>query len=183
MPVGRLEQVAAGLFLAFALLVLAVTVADDAGRPLGGRLLAGVTLAALYAAPAVLALLARRDRPALLLAAGLLGLALVPTSMSVTPLLVGPSVLLLVAHGRSPARLPVLPTVALTVGLGWAAFLAGFLTDDPVCWNTATGGGCASDSTSPLEAGTRLALTAALIGVAYRAAGPTPTRSSPVAST
>ena len=141
-PVPRSTLVAAAMFIGFSFIVLAVGVGDDDYLPVGRRVLGSLSLAALYAAPGVLGLLATRGRPALLAAGGVLGLVLIPTSMSITPLLVVPSVMMVVAWGPvapSPVaspRLPTVVTVAFTAALGAIAFLIGIAGgDDAVCWS------------------------------------------------
>ncbi|HEX2064572.1 MAG TPA: hypothetical protein VHE80_09150 [Acidimicrobiales bacterium] len=125
------------LFVGFGTVVLVLRLADQA--PVRQRELVGaVAMGCLYAAPGLLALLARAGRPLLLLSGAVLGFALVPTSFSITPLLVLPSALLLVARrrtapdrGRTPRGVAV---VVSTVAFAVPAFVVLFASDDPLCW-------------------------------------------------
>lgn len=116
-------MVGAALFAAFGVLsaVLLVREVRD-GPPNGAVTLHAVALGTLYLMPAVLAILGvgRGRRRGLLAAAAVMGFALVPTSLSFTPLLIVPSVLSLISY----VRLGSGPHPRLAVGL---AALAAFL--------------------------------------------------------
>jgi hypothetical protein len=125
------------LFVAFGTVVLVLRLADQA--PVRARELVGaIAMGCLYAAPGVLALLACTGRPQLLLAGAVLGFALVPTSFSITPLLLVPSVLLLAARRRkAPARRLTPRDVAVVmsaVAFAVPAFFVLFASEDPLCW-------------------------------------------------
>ena len=98
-----------------------------------------------FAAPALLAFLGLRDRPALLVAAGVLELGLAFISLfSIGLLFVVPAVLFFVAAGNmrgAGTRLwRSIAAVLVSITFGTVAFLALFARDDPVCWTTnATG--------------------------------------------
>lgn len=134
-----LGLVGAGSFLAFAAVVLVLLVAAQRGEPpSAGTVLHAVALASLYAVPGVLSFLGLRSRPGLLAAAAVMGYALLPTSFSVTPLLVIPSTLVLAAfQRRRPGFRPRIPTmVAALAAVTVAAACFGLLVLDPGtrCW-------------------------------------------------
>ncbi len=95
-----------------------------------------------FAAPALLAYLGLRDRPALLVAAGMLelGLALISLFSYIGLLLVPPAVLFFVAagnmRGAGTGLWRSIAAVLVSITLGTVAFLALFARDDPVCWMT-----------------------------------------------
>ena len=132
-----------------------------------------LALGTVLAVPGVLALLGVGDRPALLLAAGIL---LVPLSFvsfaGVTLPLLIPAVMLLVAYGRrstghgaypGQAAVCVLVVVVLVV----AAFLVLVVHDDPRHYSTPTGGGSTSDVVTLAEASASLALSASAIAAGW----------------
>ena len=91
-----------------------------------------------YGLPALLALLALRGRPILLLAAAILGLPLAFTLLSgVSLVLLLPSAAYVAAFIASGARIPVLPGAIVVLGvavLGFAALHALFAREDIFCW-------------------------------------------------
>ena len=127
------------LFVSFGVLVFGLR-ALDADRPQRpAEWLGGAAMAVFYALPGVLAVLSRWRGPGLLAAGAALGFLSIPTSMSITPLLLVPSTLLAVAYvqRRWPAR-PRVPTAVLvlvTLVLGAAAFLSLLVHPDPYCWS------------------------------------------------
>jgi hypothetical protein len=114
--------------------------------------LASAALAALLATPGVLVLLARADRPSLLVTAGTV---LVPCGMisltgATLPLLVPAVVLLVTGARRSDARgdrpcTPVAVTTLVVLALVVAAGLALIAHDDPRTYSTPTSSGGTSD--------------------------------------
>jgi hypothetical protein len=100
-----------------------------------------------FAAPALLALLGLRDRPSLLVAAGVLdlGLAFVMLISLVGLVFLPPAVMFFIAAGRmGRARTRLSSSIAamlVSVILGAVAFFALFAREDPVCWarNPTTG--------------------------------------------
>jgi hypothetical protein len=101
-----------------------------------------IAFAAVFAAPAFLALLGVRGRPSLFFAAGALEMVLAfVTLISLIGLfLLIPSVMFFVAAGRTRDA-PVGPlrsiaAIVLSVVLGTAGFFALFAHEDPICWAT-----------------------------------------------
>lgn len=99
-----------------------------------------LAFAVLIAAPAVLALLGLRGRPALILAGGALGIFLAAIgAVSLFSLaLIVPSVVFLVGStqldgGWSGAPRTV-AAVLLSLMLGWGALMVLFVQDNPICW-------------------------------------------------
>jgi hypothetical protein len=145
-PVRRLPRRAVIAGWLYALFAVAVVLLGWLGEEPALReahpgrwLLAALALGSLYALPAVLVLLARRDRPVLLLGAGAVGVALVPTSFSITPLLLLPALMLFsVAPSSRRGPLVAFCLAVLAFGSFWVCVRA----SDEVCWTTATGGGC-----------------------------------------
>jgi hypothetical protein len=145
--------------------------------------LGAFALAAVLSGPGALALLARRDRPALLLAAGLL---LVPLSMvsmaGVTLPLLIPAFVFLMAYVRvrpvapSP-RLPAEVVTAAVIGLVVIALLALLVHQDPRSYTTSIGGGSTSDVITVAEAFASLALVAAALAAGWFGAAPARRRS------
>jgi len=127
---------------------------------------------AVIAAPGVLALLALRDRPALLLPAAML---LVPLSflsfaLVTLPLLI-PAFLLVRGFARADLGHPGWRVAATTIGvlaLLIAAMAALFVHDDPRHYTTDTGDYSTSDIVTYIEATLSLALTATAIAIAWR---------------
>lgn len=111
------------------------------------ELAGNVAFTVVFAAPALLALLSLRDRPSLLVAAGVLdlGLAFVTLISLVGLVFVPPAVMFFIGAGRM-GRAGTRPwrsiaAVLVSVTLGAVAFLALFAREDPVCWarNPTTG--------------------------------------------
>jgi hypothetical protein len=145
----------------------------------------GIALGAVVAAPGVLVLLARHDRPALLLPAGVI---LVPLSFLsfagvLLPLLVVAGVLF-VAYGRRsagcrpPAWRTALTTIAV-VALLLAAAISLFVHEDPRSYTTPTGGGGTGDVITPVEMLIAVALAGAAIVIGWLSSRPCPRSSSP----
>lgn len=126
---------------------------------------------AVIAAPGVLALLALRDRPALLLPAAVL---LVPLSflsfaLATLPLLV-PALLLLRAFARAELRQPgwrVAATSIVVVTLLLAAVAAFFVHDDPRHYTTDTASYSTSDIVTYAEAALSSALAASAVAIGW----------------
>lgn len=101
-----------------------------------------IAFTVVYAAPALLAFLGLRHRPALLIAAGALelGLAFISLFSYIGILFLIPAVLFFVAAGSmrgAGTRLwRSIAAVIVSMTLGTVAFLALFARDDPVCWKT-----------------------------------------------
>jgi hypothetical protein len=114
-----------------------------------------VAFAVVLSAPALLALAGLRERPSLLVAAGVLGLVLAfLSSFALVGLVfVAPAVLFLVAAGqlRSEEVRPrgAIAAVLVPVVLGLVAFFALLVHDDPACWAT----DAVTGETSRLEVG------------------------------
>lgn len=151
--------------------------AESLAEQVGG----GLSLGALIAAPGALALLALRERPALLLpaAVALMPLSFLSFAGLTLPLLV-PAVMLAVAYGRRSAALaaagrtdgrPLLATVAV-LGLLIAAGAALLLHADPRSYSTPTGGGFTSDVITPAEAALSLSLVLAALAAGWVLAKP-----------
>jgi hypothetical protein len=144
-----------------------------------------VVLVTILMLPAVLAIIGLR-RPAALLSAGVISIPMLLMSFSflLFPMLI-PAGLYLAAYAEAPktqARIPAPFIAGLTFALFVLSFLALFRTDDPVCFesirhrdgstskrevsSSASAGygprvvssGCSSDSVTPTEAGSSLAL-------------------------
>lgn len=141
------------------------------------RILGALALGFLYTLPGALALLGRR-RPALYLAAGVLGVLLSFTSFALVtlPLLV-PVGMALVAYGRRSAdvvpRVPA-PVIALHVlALGVASYFVGFLMhEDPRCQTIGNGTECSSDVVTTAEALVSLGVTGIAVASSWLMAGP-----------
>lgn len=145
------------------------------------QLAGGLVIGSVIAAPGVLALLALRDRPALLLPAAVM---LVPMSFlslaGVTLPLLIPAVMLAVAYGRRstvlerdglrPGR-PFLATFAVVVLL-FAAVASLFVHQDPRSYSTPTGGGSTSDVVTVIEAAAALGLIALALAAGWFLATP-----------
>jgi hypothetical protein len=175
--------VAAGGAAACAARVVGASPAESTAEKLAG----GLALGGLVAAPGLLAALALRDRPALLLPAAtiLIPLSLLSFAGVLLPLLI-PSILLFVAYGRRSA-LQATSTLRTTASLGWALALlvaAGvslFVHQDPRSYATPLEEGSTSDVITPVEAAVSLALVAAGVFGAWRLSepDPAPARSTP----
>jgi hypothetical protein len=139
--------------------------------------LGSLALGAVVAAPGVLAVLALRDRPALLLPAATV---LVPVSFLsfagiLLPLLV-PAALLFVAYGRRSALRPG-PPVRTAAALAWvqvllvAAVAALLVHQDPRAYATELEQGSTSDVVTVAEALVSLALVGAALAGGWALAG------------
>lgn len=129
---------AAGLFFAFCALVLVLRLRPSPElrvRPVA-ETLGGVALASIYAVPALLIVMAHKRRPVLLTSASAIGMLLIATSMSITPLLIVPAVLLFSTapprrdHPLAPAGVVIGVTVACTA----AAFVVLLSWSTATCW-------------------------------------------------
>ena len=128
---------AVALNLALAGAAAAFLLTGDEGEPRDAAAWLGdLAFVSLWALPAVVALVAR-DRLALLVAAGVLALLVVPTTFSLSLLMVVPGVLYLVAAARTsedrrgrPGAVAALAVVLLGAGAGVTAFA---LTEGR-CW-------------------------------------------------
>jgi hypothetical protein len=93
---------------------------------------------AVLAVPALLALVGLRGRQAMLLPAGVLGMAVGVMEPPISLPFAVPAVLYLVADRRAASDRPragrLVAASLLALVLGWAAFFSLFLRDDPVCW-------------------------------------------------
>lgn len=160
--------------LAFTALLIANR--SDAADELS-RVLAVLALGLLYTLPGVLSLLGRR-RPALYLAAGVLGVPLSFSSFAgVTLPLLLPAGMALVAYGRRSADVmprvaaPVIAMLAIAFGLG--SFYVTFLRhEDPRCRAIENGTTCSSDVVTSSEALAGLGLTGLAVGSNWALAGP-----------
>jgi hypothetical protein len=138
----------------------------------------GLALGAVVAAPGVLVLLARRDRPVLLLPAAII---LFPVSFLsfagiLLPLLI-PAGLLVAAHARRSASHPLetwrtglvaLAVVALLI----AAAISLFVHEDPRNYTTPTESGGTSDVITPLETLICFAFVTTAIAIGWLATAP-----------
>jgi hypothetical protein len=167
-------------------LVLALGVAIGAIRFFGGAppergvegALGACALGAVIATPGALALLARVDRPALLLPAGVLLMPLAGVSMAgaTLPLLI-PALMLLVAHGRRPqpeAHPPLFVAIssAVVIMLVVAGLVSLFVHEDPRSWSTPTESGSTSDVIITAEALVSLLLVGAALVLGWRWTAP-----------
>jgi hypothetical protein len=168
-------------------LVLALGVALGVIRFVGGSpaergvegALAACALGAVIAAPGALALLARFDRPALLVPAGVLLMPLSGVSMAgaTLPLLI-PAVMLLVAYGRRRPHSDALPAPlvallsAVVIMLVIAALVSLFIHEDPRSWVTPAESGATSDVVTIGESLVSLLLVGAALVVGWRSAAP-----------
>jgi hypothetical protein len=159
-------------FSAVALLLLLVP-RDSLGPTTADGVAGAIALGGLYATPGILALLSARRR-ALLAAAGAMGLILLPTSMSITPLLFVPSVLVLFAYGRArprhPPRLPVGLLVVASLVVAATSFAAITLGPRMRCWSRAGGSGCSNDVIPPVRSLGSLALEGLFVVAAAKLA-------------
>jgi hypothetical protein len=182
-PRGELDGtvVVAGLLvlaLGAAIAVIRFVGGSPAERGLEGAL-GACALGAVIAAPGALALLARIDRPALLIPAGVLLLPLSGVSMAgaTLPLLI-PAVMLLVAYGRRRPPEAVQPPLlvalssAVVIMLVVAALVSLFIHEDPRTWSTPTSSGATSDVITSGEALVSLLLTGAALVLGWRGTAP-----------
>ncbi len=165
--------VAAGLALA----LLRYVGGSPAERGVEGAL-GSLALGAPVAVTGVLALLALRDRPVLLLPAAI---ALVPLSFlsfaGVTLPLLIPAVMLVLAYGRRsarrrPPRGTTIGSVVAIFALLFAAVVVLFLREDLRTYSTATSSGSISDTISIAESLPSLALSAAAVVAGWLLADP-----------
>lgn len=150
--------------------------------------LGSIALGATIAVPGVLAILALRDRPVLLLPAGI---ALVPLSFLsfaglTLPLLI-PAVMLVIAYGRrSSGHPPPKGTAAGTVAAVFLMLAASvavlFLHEDPRSYSTATGGGSTSDVITYAESLPSIALSVGAAVAGWFLAGPRQRFHPPIAA-
>jgi hypothetical protein len=141
-PIPRIAVIGIGLSLALAVTVGIVRTINAEPVERAAEVFGNAGFAVVFAAPGLLALIGLRGRPSLLVAAGVLDLALaIVTLMSLIGLaFVLPGVMFFVAasqmrgSGGRPAR--SLAAMLVAVILGTAAFLALFAREDPVCWAT-----------------------------------------------
>ncbi len=140
--------------------------------------LGAFALAAVLAAPGVLALLGRSGRPALLVVAGV---ALAPLSFlafsGVTLPLLIPAMLLALAGARrltadAPPCAPVWVTIWAVVAVLGAAVVALFAHHDPRSWSTATASGSTSDVITLAESLLSLWLVALALTLGWYLATP-----------
>lgn len=179
-----------GLAIVVAVLLVLAGVGIAALRFFGGSppehrlydLLGALALGAIVAAPGVLALLARHDRPALLLPAAvvLVPLSFLSFALVTLPLLI-PAVMLFVDYARRKRVHPIgwLRATAVTVlvlAMLLAALLALFVHQDPREYTTATAGYGTSDVITAAEALLSLALVGGALGVGWTLAAPRPRR-------
>ncbi len=141
-------------------------------------LLGALALGAVVAAPGVLALLARHDRPALLLPAAvvLVPLSFLSFALVTLPLLI-PAVMLFVDYSRRSRHHPVgwlqpTATTLVVLALLVAAVLALLVHQDPREYRTATAGYGTSDIITAAEALISLGLTATALAVGWVLAAP-----------
>ncbi len=165
------------MFLGIGLTVIFLAAASD--EPTGAaRRLAPLAFGVLLTMPGILAMLGRR-RPALYLAAGVLGIPLMFVSFSgvAFPLLV-PAVMSLTAYakrsGDSVPRLaaPVIAMLAFVLGI--ASFFVLFVHEDPECRVIENGITCSSDVVTSLEALASLAVSAFAVVLLWTLARPRP---------
>lgn len=132
----------------------------------------------MVASPGLLALLGFYKRPDLWLTAGIAAVPLSLISMAglAFPLLPA-AVVLGMAWTRHPPEVarprvhPAIVTPVITTAMVAAAVFL-FLTDDPVSWTTASGGGSSSDVITDREALASLATIAAALAAAWVMTGP-----------
>lgn len=151
---------------------LAVLVLRNSGSE---PIAASYALALEYCTPGLLALLARRRRPALYLAGGILGTLLAFTSIGALPLLI-PAWMAFVAYSRraGDARGRVQqPVVALMiVVLALAAFAAQFVHQDPGCRTGPNWSECFTNEITTAEGSLALSLVGLTIVAGFALAAP-----------
>jgi len=132
--------------------------------------LAAFALGTIVAAPGVLALLGRHDRPVLLLPAAtvLLPVSFLSFAGVTLPLLV-PAVMLFVAYGRRSSVRPspagrAASTTVFVLALLVAAAVALLAHQDPRSYSTTNGGGSTSDVITAAESLVSLGLATAALG-------------------
>ncbi len=144
-------------------------------------LLAAIAFAALVAAPAMLCILSRRGRPALLAPAGVGAILLSTIAMSgAMVVLLVPGILALVVYRRraaeaGAARAPAgVVTLVVTAGVIGAVAVLFLLHQDPRSYRTATGGGATGDVVTWWESMASVAVLATAIRAGWCLAGPGP---------
>lgn len=149
------------------------------------RALGALAIAAILGAPGVLALLARRGRPPLLVVGGitLVPLSLLSFAGATLPLLV-PAVLLVRAGTRRSRAgpIPCAPaslTTLLVLVLDATALVALLAHQDPRTWGDGHGGGSTSDVVTVAESLVALGLVALAVLSAWYLATPLPGRRAP----
>lgn len=157
---------AAGVGLAF----LRYFGTEPAWRGIEGAM-AGAALGAVVAVPGILALLARVDRPWLLMPAATLLFPLSILSIVLLPLLIVAALLLVSFGRRSTGRTTqggraALMTLTVIVLLTAAAVTL-FVHEDPRSYTTATGGGSTSDVITMAESLISLSLSSAAIAAGW----------------
>ena len=163
-PGSAVAGIAFSLALAVAGGVLRFVNTEPALRTM--ELAGDVAFAVVLAAPGLLAILALRDRPSLLVAAGALELvfAFLLLISLVGLAFVVPAVLFFVAAGqaRRGAGWPrAVAAVLVTIVLGTVAFFALFAREDPVCWaRDATTGATVRLEADPFIEGAPISVTA-----------------------
>lgn len=162
-----------GILAGIALTILRAT----AGEPYDRAPLAILAFGAVYALPGVLALLARKGRPVLYLASGVIYLPLAVTSLAgVTLPLVIPAVMASVAYvrhiGEAKPRLFGGIVAVGIVALGIAAFLTLFLSQDPRCIQTLSSSSCTSDIVTNTEGLLSLGMAGSALGAGWSLAAP-----------
>ena len=164
------------LALGAAIAVIRFVGGSPAERGLEGAL-GACALGAVIAAPGALALLARIDRPGLLIPAGVLLLPLSGVSIVTLPLLI-PAVMLLVAYGRRRPPEAVQPPLlvalssAVVIMLVVAALVSLFIHEDPRTWSAPTSSGATSDVITIGEALVSLLLTGTALLLGWRGTAP-----------
>ena len=180
-PRGELDGtvVVAGavvLVMGAAIAVIRFVGGSPAERGLEGAL-GACALGAVIAAPGALALLARIDRPALLIPAGVLLLPLSGVSIATLPLLI-PAVMLLVAYVRRRPPEAVQPPLlvalssAVVIMVVVAALVSLFIHEDPRTWSAPTSSGETSDVITIGEALVSLLLTGTALVLGWRGTAP-----------
>jgi hypothetical protein len=136
-------------------------------EPIAGPLAIGL----IWASPGIIGLLGAARRPSLLLGAGMLGIALAFTPLSVTIVLGIPAGMCLVGYGRRAPQArgrtadPVVGLLCLVGGL--ASFFSLFVHGDPRTVTTATSSEYSSDVVTAAEAAIALTILAATIALAW----------------
>ncbi len=135
--------------------------------------MAGAALGAVVAVPGILVLMARVDRPLLLLPAAtlLFPLSFLSFAGVLLPLLIAAALLFVSFGRRSTGRTTQGGRAALTavvvIVLLMAAVVTLFVHEDPRSYTTATGGGSTSDVVTMAESLISLALSSAAIAAGW----------------
>jgi hypothetical protein len=175
---------AALVFLVAALLAVVCVLASDKAETGPETVLRAAAISGLVAGPGVLIVLARADRPSLLVTAGV---ALMPVSMIsfaglALPVLIPAVVLLVAGARRSDARTdrpcaPMAVTTLVVLTLVVVAALALFAHDDPRSWQRGEVGGSTSDVVTVAESLLSLGLGSLAVCAAWYLATPVTRRS------